>query len=400
MNGTLRNPFRPGAGHMPPYLAGRQDEETEFKKLLSQTEITDNLILTGLRGVGKTVLLETFKPIAQQEGWLWVGTDLSESSCVDEERIAKRMLADLSIASSAITFQRRDAAKIGFVPETETIERKMNHATLQSIYDHTPGLVTDKLIAVLKIIAERIPETGKRGIVFAYDEAQTMSDHAKKEEYPLSVMLQVFQSVQRQGLPYLLVLTGLPTLFSKLVEARTYAERMFHTLFLDKLAEAASKEAIQKPLEQTNLPLSDESVELIVKTSGGYPYFIQFICREVYDIFIQKVEDGAAPWVPMEDIIAKLDADFFAGRWQRLTDRQKDLLEVIAQLPTSNKEFAVQEIAELSKEKLKKRFTPSHVNQMLSSLCDKGIIFKNRHGKYSFAVPLLDKFILRQIGGG
>src|SRR5437660_1558019 len=91
------NPFRPGAGHMPPYLAGRQAEEMEFKRLLQQDPILKNVILTGLRGVGKTVLLETFRPIAIQEKWGWVGTDLSESASITEERIATRILTDLAV---------------------------------------------------------------------------------------------------------------------------------------------------------------------------------------------------------------------------------------------------------------------------------------------------------------
>ena len=90
------NPFRPGAGHTPPYLAGRTAEQEDIRRLLKQTTIMENPILTGLRGVGKTVLLETFKPIALAEKWLWVGTDLSESASVSEERIAIRILADIA----------------------------------------------------------------------------------------------------------------------------------------------------------------------------------------------------------------------------------------------------------------------------------------------------------------
>src|SRR3990167_3542192 len=90
------NPFRPGAGHMPHYLAGRKEEENEFRKLLKQKTILQNMVLTGLRGVGKTVLLETFKPIAVQSGWLWAGADLSESASVSEESMTIRILADLA----------------------------------------------------------------------------------------------------------------------------------------------------------------------------------------------------------------------------------------------------------------------------------------------------------------
>src|SRR6266852_3227847 len=98
----IENPFRPGAGHMPPYLAGRQHETREFLRLLVQTTIFENLVLTGLRGVGKTVLLETFKPVAVRNGWLWAGTDLSESTSISEENLATRVLTDLSVVTAGV----------------------------------------------------------------------------------------------------------------------------------------------------------------------------------------------------------------------------------------------------------------------------------------------------------
>src|SRR5882724_2635946 len=101
----FQNPFKPGAGHKPPYLAGRELEKTEFKKLLEQQVILQNMIITGLRGVGKTVLLEELKPIAMTQKWIWVGTDLSETSSVSEETIVQRLFADLSVVTSAITIR-------------------------------------------------------------------------------------------------------------------------------------------------------------------------------------------------------------------------------------------------------------------------------------------------------
>ncbi len=195
----------------------------------------------------------------------------------------------------------------------------------------------------------------------------------------------------------MLVLTGLPTLFPKLVEARTFSERMFRVVFLDRLKEKDSRDAIVKPIQSENCPinLSEDSIQLIIKVSGGYPYFIQFICKEVYDIFVQQHRGGEKLGVPIEEITRKLDNDFFAGRWARATDRQRELLNVIAHLPNSDEEFTVQEIVEEAK-KLEKPFSSSHVNQMLSTLTDMGLVYKNRHGKYSFAVPLLNQYILRQ----
>src|ERR1700730_5203694 len=92
----FENPFRPSAGHMPPYLAGRVKEKQGFQTLLAQQIVTDNGIFTGLRGVGKTVLLKSMKPVAIQSGWLWTGDDFTESNSLTEARIAERILTDLS----------------------------------------------------------------------------------------------------------------------------------------------------------------------------------------------------------------------------------------------------------------------------------------------------------------
>jgi len=94
-------------------------------------------------------------------------------------------------------------------------------------------------------------------------------------------LLDVFQSIQKKDIPFMLVLTGLPTLFPKLVDFRTFAERMFRVVVLKRLSEANSRDAILKPIDDVNCPikLNDESVDVIIKHSGGYPYFIQFICR-------------------------------------------------------------------------------------------------------------------------
>jgi hypothetical protein len=183
------------------------------------------------------------------------------------------------------------------------------------------------------------------------------------------------------------------------VESRTYAERMFHVIFLDKLNKTDSRAAIIEPVNKAECPVrfQDATVDMVIDISGGYPYFIQFICREIYDVWIQKIVDGVAPTAPVEEIIRKLDTDFFAGRWGRATDRQRDLLGIIAQLETCDSEFTVQEIVMLSKQELASPFTNSHVNQMLVTLADAGLVYKNRHGKYSFAVPLLGRFIRRQI---
>ncbi len=397
-NCEIINPFRPGAGHMPPYLAGRHEETNEYLKLLRQDVILENMILTGLRGVGKTVLLETLKPLAFKNKWLWTSTDLSESTSVSEEMLSKRILTDLSLVTSNFPISQYEKQQPGFTGTKIGVQEKLNYNVLLDIFNTTPGLISDKLKSTLQTAWEFLKNFGARGLIFAYDEAQTMSDNANKEQYPLSLLLDVFQSIQRQNIPFMLILTGLPTLFPKLVEARTYAERMFRVVFLDKLNSEDSREAIIKPIENDECPvkLSEKSIDNIINLSGGYPYFIQFICKEVYDLIIQLDGRGEDLSIPVDGIVRKLDTDFFAGRWARATDRQRELLYVIATLENCDSEFTVQEIVEHSKKEIEKGFSNSHVNQMLVTLSNAGLVYKNRHGKYSFAVPLIGKYILRQ----
>jgi AAA ATPase domain len=402
----IRNPFRPGAGHMPPYLAGRQHETEEFERLLRQDVILENLVLTGLRGVGKTVLLDTFKPIAIQRGWLWVGTDLSESTSITEERIALRLITDLSVITSSIAVATQSFKGPGFRPESRSVDVNLDYDFLCDLYTATPGMVADKIKSLLSFTWEQLRKQDCRGVIFAYDEAQNMSVRSEKGEYPLSLLLDTFQSIQKADIPFMLALTGLPTLFPKLVEARTFAERMFHVILLDRLNPRDSRDAIKKPIEDMEHPLSlgTALIQRMIEVSGGYPYFLQFLGREVFDVVIQRLGRMKRPSrryaVAFDQIVRKLDNDFFAGRWARATDRQRELLIVIASLPHCDGEFTVQDVAEKSKGLLDKPISASQVSQMFAKLAEAGLIYKNRHGRHSFAVPLLGRFIKRQIETG
>ncbi len=398
MNQEFVNPFKPGAGHMPPYLAGRTNEEAQFRKLLTQNEILENLILTGLRGVGKTVLLEKFKPIAIHERWLWVGTDLSEAVSVSESNLALRIITDLAVVTSTFSLTAGQQTQMGFGSQETEILQPVNYDYLVRRFESEPGLITDKLKAILEFVWSLIQQTDRKGLIFAYDEAQNLADNAQREQYPLGMLLDVFQSLQRKGIPFMLALSGLPTLFPKLVDARTFAERMFRVVHLGQLTENESKDAVEKPISDSKCPIqfSEISVLSIVKLSSGYPYFIQFICREVYDIWIQRIGTDQEMSIPIAEIVRKLDTDFFAGRWAKATDRQRDLMLVIARLDNCDGEFSVQDIVVMSEAALSKAFTSSHANQILAALANAGLIYKNRHGKYMFAVPLMGDFVRRQ----
>jgi hypothetical protein len=347
------------------------------------------------------VLLERFKPRAIQKGWLWASADLSESASVSETTLAQRLIADLSLITATLTVDEEQPGRTAGFVQPAPRRVPLSHEVLVAVYQSTPGLIADKIKATLEFAWRHLRAQEHRRVIFAYDEAQNLSDHAEKEQFPLSVLLDVFQSIQKKGIPFMLVLAGLPTLFTKLVDARTYAERMFRVVTLTRLDEDESREAILKPIEAAGCPINfhPASVNTICHESGGYPYFIQFICREVFDVFIQQRAKGEQGQVPVDAIQRKLDADFFAGRWGKLTDRQRQLLWVVANLEHADDQFTIQELVERAAALLPKTFSSSHANQMLASLAERGMIYKNRLGKYSFAVPLLGRFILRTYEG-
>jgi type II secretory pathway predicted ATPase ExeA len=398
---TSTNPFKPGAGHSPPHLAGREKETEQFAKLLDQEVVIQNVILTGLRGVGKTVLMDdVYKPLSIKKNWAWVGSDFSEAAFVSESSLCSRLLTDLSLFTSQIAIT--EPVKMAGFHDRKNKSELLSFEYISTYFEKQPGLMVDKLKATLEFVWQAVQATDKHGIVFAYDEAQVVQDQHDKEQYPLALLLEAFQSIQRKGMRFLLLLTGLPTLFPKLIESRTYAERMFIVQDIGRLETKACKEAIKKPLDSNAISFTPESVSLIVEESKCYPYFIQFICREAYDYFkacIDSNPDSQPPALPIKTLIRKLDTDFFSGRWQRVTDRQRELLLCVASLDSATDEFTIYEIVEQSKDiaikKGLKPFKTADVGQMIPKLIDAGLLYKTRYGKYCFAVPLFDAYILR-----
>jgi hypothetical protein len=389
------NPYTPSAGHPPKYLAGRQYEIDQFKELLNQEVVMENLVLTGLRGIGKTVLLNNLKPHAAAAGWAWVGEDCSEQVSISEESIATRLLTDLALLTSGV-YVNSPKTQLGFNSATQEQRTYLTYDYLRNYYDQAPGLVADKLKRVFEHVWSILKTLdGLKGIVFAYDEAQNLSDQSQDKQYPLSLLLDVFQYLQRNSIPFMLILTGLPTLMTTLVEARTYSERLFRVQVLTRLTDEASIEAITRPLNNQSeiAGFDDKTVEAIVAASGGYPYFIQFICKEAYDVFVQQKINGTSMVLPMDTIMQKLDNSFFLARWQRATERERELLFIIANY--AEEEFGLNEVSDLTEKHGEKRIAPSQILRHFKKLTSDGLIYKTRRGNYSFAVPLLERFIKR-----
>ncbi len=386
----IENPYRPGAGHAPPFLAGRSKERDHFRRLLRQNFVTENILITGLRGMGKTVLLAHLKELAEREGWIWVGNDLSESSSLSEERLALRVLTDIS-------------ESLGRVLTTSANSRDDDGAiasfdALRNMYERTPGLPSDRLRNVLLRLGSLVNSAKAQGIVFAYDEAQCLNDHADHNEFPMSMLIETISSLQRKNgvTQYLLVLCGLPQVQDALTEARTYTERMFNVTTLERLSREDTLAAFVTPLQQLMPPLvvSKELIDKAVDLTRGYPYLIQFFGKELVDELFQSGGVLSLNKFPSPAILNRLDSGLFAARWNKTTDKQRDFLNLIACRPAGSPvEFSAQEISEQSLGEL----TNTQATQMLQALTERGLLYRTRHGRYTFTVPMSEIMILRRM---
>ena len=135
------NPYRPGAAHAPPYLAGRDAERREFSRLLKQAPILENLVLTGIRGIGKTVLLrEALRKDAVENGWIWVSSDISETVSVSENHLARRLLTDLNTFSADWEYAATERHPVGFTATSERQTIRFDYPTMMALFEQEPGL--------------------------------------------------------------------------------------------------------------------------------------------------------------------------------------------------------------------------------------------------------------------
>lgn len=405
----IPNPFRPGAGQLPPVLAGRTMEERHFRSILQQRVVSQNILVTGLRGYGKTVLLSHIKKLSQKQNWLWVGNDLSESSSLTEDRLALRIITDIAETIGGIVSRQNDAAFSSSIlddldedPQENLLECHEGRIfeLLKRHYERAPGLPSDKLKAVLLRCSSLASKAGASGIILAYDEAQCLTDHARRNEFPMSMLIETISALQkRDGVcPFLLVLSGLPQVFSALIETRTYTERMFHVISLDRLSRRDTYRALYEPLSEHIPPLqvTDDLLDKVITVSGGYPYLVQFLGKELVDGMLANGGMLHPEQFPSSEVIGRLESGMFAARWNRLSDKQREFLGILATRDTKrSNEFSAKDAQRLARGN--KSFSTSYANQMMQALCEKGMLYRVRHGRYAFTVPLAETMILSRI---
>ncbi|MBU4314553.1 MAG: ATP-binding protein [Actinobacteria bacterium] len=381
----MDNPFRPGNGIIPPYLAGREKETLWFENSLdSALSLPQNLVLSGIRGTGKTVLLRKFEEICTKKKWLFVRREFN-SKLNQEGEFLNALLTDIITKTKGVSLAKRlKKPVIGFKKDnTDNTEEDIIYILTQKY----KGPLGDKLEAILEDVYESIYKAGYNGLVLLYDEFHFIEDGKIGNNFPLSLLLESFSHVQQKGLRYYLVLSGLPPLFTNMVKSKTYAERMFSVKNIENLSIEASQKAIRLPLKKSKIIFLDELINTIVKETQGYPYFLQFYPYYLIQN-IPKKKIGLIEFNEMYPLILKeLDGSFFSGRFNRASDsEQKILLEMAKLVP----EIRFSELRE------KTKIDKNYLNQIMISLIEKGLIFRIGRGKYSFTLPLFEKYLLRK----
>jgi len=383
----LSNPFAPGAGTPPPALVGRDE-------IISAAEIAlhrvrrgrpeKSLMLLGLRGVGKTVLLNRIGEIADEIGYLIVKLEAPEG-----QRLANFLAPALKgalIRLSRIAKGKELASQaLGALQGFASVFRvSIGDLSLEVTDPHTadsgnleidlPGL----LVEVGK--AARAAHTS---IVILVDEVQYLA------EEDLRALIVAFHTISQGGLPVILFGAGLPQVAGLAGDAKSYAERLFDYPSVGALSMSAAREAIRKPIEDEGAEIEDNALDMIVAVTRGYPYFLQEWGKHAWRVADTSPIDADDIRRATAEATEALDRNFFRVRFDRLTPREQEYLRAMAKLGPGPHRSG--EIARLLQRKVES------LGPLRSGLIKKGMIWSPSHGDTAFTVPLFDEFMKREV---
>jgi hypothetical protein len=379
------NPYTPGAGRKPRTLAGRDQELENFQSLVERLDAgayERSLIYTGLRGVGKTVLLMEFDVLASEAGW--ATTDVQEvGSNADFRttfaRMANRLLMNMSRRHRAKQRIERalSVVKAFSIAIPGAIEVKLDVDAPAGIADS--GDPEQDLAGLFREIGE-VALANQMGALFLIDEMQNLDAGS------LSAICMAFQAISRAGLPVAMVGAGLPDLRVRLLSAKPYADRLFTYEQLGRLSEPAARSALIGPASAAGANYDEDAARQVVDEAAGFPYFIQEYGRELWNyaestpITLSDLE-GAREIV--KDSLAR---NFFGTRFEMATDTEQRYLSAMASLGEGP--YPVGEVAQAFGVNDQRR-----VSMHRESLIQKGLIWSPRRGRVDFTVPLFAEFL-------
>jgi GTPase SAR1 family protein len=389
----LTNPFSPGAGNQPPELAGRSEVLYKVEVLLARVKAgrsEQSMFMVGLRGVGKTVLLNRVREMAEEQGYQALLIEAHESKSLPllllpplrqvlfaldrMQNISQKVKRGLRVLRSFIggVKVKMGDAEFGLAidPETGSADSGDLEADLAELF-----------VAVGEAAADR-----GTAVVIIVDELQYMT------EVEMSALIMAIHRVSQRNLPLVLIGAGLPQLVGLAGKSKSYAERLFIYPEVGALSLQDASLALQGPVSTQGVAFTTEALAEIFKVTQGYPYFLQEWGYQSWNMAQQSPID--LPLIKRTTIAStiRLDQSFFRVRFDRLTPREKDYLSALAEMGAGNQRSGG--VAERLGVKVQT------IAPLRSSLIKKGMIYSPAHGDTAFTVPMFDDFMLRTMPDG
>ncbi len=388
----VRNPFAPGAGSPPPELAGREGLRETVRIALERVRLglpTKSILMIGLRGVGKTVLLDRMRDDAEAEGIQTVRIEAPEGRSLPAMLAPQLRQALLRLSRNAqakALSQRALRALAGFA---KALKVKYHDIEVGVDLDPEPGLADNgdlehDLQALLEAVGAAAKKAGTALAMFV-DELQYV------EETQLAALITALHRAAQRRLPIVLLGAGLPQLRGQMGLAKSYAERLFDFPEIGPLDEADARIAIAKPVLDEGVAINEDALRSIVRKTQGYPYFLQEWGKHAWDTATKSPITAADVKRASAGAVAALDESFFRVRFDRLTPSEKVYLRAMAELgpgPHRSGDIADQ---------LGRKVTS--LGPTRNQLIAKGMIWSPNHGDTAFTVPLFDEFMKRIMPG-
>ncbi len=400
----IRNPYAPGAGQRPPELAGRDGELTAFDVVLERVargRPERSLVLTGLRGVGKTVLLGALRSAAVRRGWGTGKLEARPDTSLRRQLSAALHYAvrELGSASGPTTaddgtehvlgvlkgFALRDAA-----PASKLRDRWQPGIDVPVVTGRADsGDIEIDLVELLGDVAGLAADRG-RGVAVFIDEMQDVGPD------DVSALCAACHELSQQGLPLIVVGAGLPHLPAVLSASKSYSERLFRYARIDRLDRAAADLALRSPARDEDADWTDDALAAMYEATAGYPYFVQAYGKVAWDVAPRSPITADDVRVAAPEAEAELAVGFFGSRYERATPGEREYLRAMADVEQPDDEPAPAGVATSAVADLLGR-KPQSLSPARDALLKKGLVYSAERGRIAFTVPHFGRY-LRQHG--